>query len=464
METRFMIMPAGQTRNFILLLMLMQMMFALLLGGAHAVQEWKTLSEEENLEMERQLKVINKPPIKSFMTEHGDILDCIDIYEQHAFDHPLLKDHKIQMTPKRIPKEIMGGKSSMKTKSPRFLPKNIRCPPGSVLIKRTTKEDLIMAKKIKALGLNYPTSSRFHSTIAAPNGYVSATAEYTKHNFGSKATMNVWNPSVSPNQLSIASIWIANGPLETNNFIQAGWGVQPSLYSSNYTRLLTFWTADGFNKTGCYNYLCPGFVQVSSEISLGLVLKQISTYNGTQKDIEIGILKDGEWWLKFYNKFVGYWPRKLFSYMYGGANFVFWGGQVYSPANEPSPAMGSGHFPEDGHDGKSAYFKQMQIWDNINFIYPDGDSLKLYSDRPQCYNAQTTHEDAAPYPMDLFYGGPGQCTAAVKPWGRLSEEEKMKLDLQLRIINKSAVKVFQAEYGDVFDCIDIYKQLAFDHP
>lgn len=29
-----------------------------------------------------------------------------------------------------------------------------------------------MAKKIKALGLNYPTTSRFHSNDAAPNGYV----------------------------------------------------------------------------------------------------------------------------------------------------------------------------------------------------------------------------------------------------------------------------------------------------
>ncbi|XVF13114.1 hypothetical protein REPUB_Repub08aG0180200 [Reevesia pubescens] len=287
--------------------------------------------------MERQLKLINKPPIKSFQTEHGDILDCIDICKQHAFDHPLLKDHKIQMRPKRIPKEMMGGKS------PRFLPNNIRCPPGSVLIKRTTKEDLIMAKKIKALGLKYRTSSRFESTISASNGYVSATAEYTKHNYGAKASMSVWNPSVSPNQCSFANIWIANGPLETVNVIQAGWGVRPSLFSSNYTRLLTLWTADGYKKTGCYDYLCPGFVQ------------------------------------------------------------------VYSPANEPSPAMRSGYFPEDGHDRKSAYFKQMQIWDNQDFVYPDGDSLKVFSDRPQCYDAQTTPDDVASYPLDLFYGGPGKC-------------------------------------------------------
>ncbi|XVF10588.1 hypothetical protein REPUB_Repub07fG0195300 [Reevesia pubescens] len=379
-------------------------MFALLSGGARAVEEWETISEEENLEMERQLKVINKPPIKSFRTEHGDIFDCIDIYKQHAFDHPLLKDHKVQMRPKRIAKETMGGKA------PRFLPKQIRCPPGSVLIKRTTKEDLILAKKVKALGLNYPKSPRFR---AAPNdlvenrkGFLSAYAQYTKHNFGAKATMNVWNPSVSSDQSSFSIIWIENGPIETINAILAGVGVQPSLFSSNYTRLTTSWTADAFSKTGCYNYICPGFVQVSSEISLGLVLNQISTYNGPQKEIEIAVIRDGEWWLKFFNKFVGYWPQKLFTYMYGGANYVMWGGQVYSPTNEPSPAMGSGHFPEDGHDGKSAYFKQMQIWDNINFVDPDPNFVNVHSDRPECYSVQTAQEGAA---MDVFYGGPGQC-------------------------------------------------------
>ncbi|XWS48919.1 hypothetical protein CRYUN_Cryun13aG0118200 [Craigia yunnanensis] len=323
----------------------------------------------------------------------------------------------------------------MGVKSPRFLPKNMRCPPGSVLIKRTTKEDLIMAKKIKALGMNYPTSSSFHSTGAAPGLSVSSTCEYTKHNFGAKATINVWNPSVSTSQYSFANIWISNGPAETANVIQAGWGVLPILFSSNYTRLLAHWTVSfstlislnslflvyaniicalvfiqqGYKKTGCFNYLCPGFVQVSSEISLGLVLNQISTYNGTQKEIEIGVVKDGEWWLMFYNKFVGYWPQSLFTYMYGGGNFVVWGGQVFSPLNEPSPAMGSGHFPKYGYERKSAYFKQLRIWDDQHFVSPDGNFLQMSSNRPDCYEAEVTNEGAAPYPMALFYGGPGQC-------------------------------------------------------
>lgn len=27
-------------------------------------------------------------------TEYGEVYDCVDFYDQPAFDHPLLKDHK----------------------------------------------------------------------------------------------------------------------------------------------------------------------------------------------------------------------------------------------------------------------------------------------------------------------------------------------------------------------------------
>ncbi|KAK5813318.1 hypothetical protein PVK06_028767 [Gossypium arboreum] len=145
-----------------------------------------------------------------------------------------------------------------------------------------------MDKKIKALGLiNYPTSSHFNTTGAGPidltvgNAY--AAAHYVKHNFGAKTIMNVWSPTTLSDQASFAYLWIANGPADALNVVQAGWGVQPQLFSSNYSRLLTYWTVDGYRKTGCTNYLCPGFVQVHRQISLGMVLNQISIYNGTQK-------------------------------------------------------------------------------------------------------------------------------------------------------------------------------------
>ncbi|KAG5554163.1 hypothetical protein RHGRI_011885 [Rhododendron griersonianum] len=40
-----------------------------------------------------QLKLLNKPAVKTIHTEYGDIIDCVDFYKQPAFDHPLLKNH-----------------------------------------------------------------------------------------------------------------------------------------------------------------------------------------------------------------------------------------------------------------------------------------------------------------------------------------------------------------------------------
>ncbi|KAK7853109.1 hypothetical protein CFP56_036865 [Quercus suber] len=42
-------------------------------------------------EINRKLKLLKKPTIKN-----GDIIDCVDIYKQPAFDHPALKNHKIE--------------------------------------------------------------------------------------------------------------------------------------------------------------------------------------------------------------------------------------------------------------------------------------------------------------------------------------------------------------------------------
>jgi hypothetical protein len=35
--------------------------------------------------------------LKSFQGMDGDVIDCVNIYQQPAFDHPLLKNHIIQV-------------------------------------------------------------------------------------------------------------------------------------------------------------------------------------------------------------------------------------------------------------------------------------------------------------------------------------------------------------------------------
>ncbi|KAG5563137.1 hypothetical protein RHGRI_005779 [Rhododendron griersonianum] len=51
------------------------------------------LSAREDLELDNQLKLVNKPAVKAIQTEYGDKYDCVDFYDQPAFDHPMLKNH-----------------------------------------------------------------------------------------------------------------------------------------------------------------------------------------------------------------------------------------------------------------------------------------------------------------------------------------------------------------------------------
>ncbi|TXG46639.1 hypothetical protein EZV62_027861 [Acer yangbiense] len=59
------------------------------------------IREDESLLSDRtsaapKLKLLNKPAVKSIKSEDGDIIDCVDINKQPAFDHPALRNHKIQ--------------------------------------------------------------------------------------------------------------------------------------------------------------------------------------------------------------------------------------------------------------------------------------------------------------------------------------------------------------------------------
>ncbi|XP_042949733.1 uncharacterized protein LOC122281923 isoform X1 [Carya illinoinensis] len=138
-------MAAKYSKNTTVLLLVT---FAVLLDS-DAVRGWGPLSKVEDLELDRRLKLINKPAIMSFQTEYGDIVDCVDIYKQLAFDHPLLKNHTIQMKPETIPYE--ASRADVHSND---VPNNISCPHGSVPI-RSTKEDLLMENHLKSLGMNY---------------------------------------------------------------------------------------------------------------------------------------------------------------------------------------------------------------------------------------------------------------------------------------------------------------------
>ncbi|KAL5708547.1 hypothetical protein ACHQM5_019333 [Ranunculus cassubicifolius] len=122
-------------------------LFILFLLALRGASGRRILSQEEDLELDRRLKTLNKPPIKTFENEVGDLIDCIDIHKQPAFDHPLLKNHKLQMRPDSTPRRLKYKTlSTSDVKHTGTMSYAVDCPKGSVPIKRTRKEDLIRAK------------------------------------------------------------------------------------------------------------------------------------------------------------------------------------------------------------------------------------------------------------------------------------------------------------------------------
>ncbi|WP_411026272.1 neprosin family prolyl endopeptidase, partial [Salmonella sp. s58078] len=86
----------------------------------------------------------------------------------------------------------------------------------------------------------------------------------------------------------MSQIWVFAGSYKSDlNSIEAGWRVDPQLYRDYNTRLFIYWTTDNYNRTGCYDHWCPGFVQISNIIALGGTIFPVSQYSGTQYVITI---------------------------------------------------------------------------------------------------------------------------------------------------------------------------------
>ncbi|KAI3880024.1 hypothetical protein MKW92_006740 [Papaver armeniacum] len=286
------------------------------------------------MELDKKLEILNKPPVKSIRTKLGDIYDCINIYEQPAFDHPSLKNHKLQMKTNVIQEEQIGEPSSNMFSSV-VRSKLEGCPSETVPIRRTSKEELVNAKYL----LNQ--IKRRH--------YVSAKPFDKKVYYGGSAKITVANPRVDPDKFSTGQIWIQNGPSEELNSIEFGWAVYPQLFGDNKTRVFGLWTADGFEQTGCYNMLCPGFVQVHPQYAFGEYIRA-GKYGGDQRAFSISVHRDsesGNWWFVngVDNAKIGYWPKEIFTHLAKNASVIRYGGVAGADFGKPTPPMGHGHLP-----------------------------------------------------------------------------------------------------------------------
>ncbi|VAI52392.1 unnamed protein product [Triticum turgidum subsp. durum] len=328
---------------------------------------------------------------KTIVMKDGDVYDCVDVNEQPAFRHPLLKDHKVQMQPNYFP--VWMDIQTLPSDEPSI----IECPMGTIPILHTNGSDTIAAHsydgQLESAGLIY-------------QGDV----------YGVRGVFNVWEPKVNKysKDSSAMCVEMKSGGEQHTDRIGAGVRVFPTLSGDTFVRFHISWY-DGLYKKSCIDFSCPGFVQVSHRVGLGARMRSPSVYHGKQTVIHIQIFKDPvskNWWLTYEHVAIGYWPSALFEFLRNKGDAAFWGGIVEGPtASSNSPQMGSGHFASEGYRG-AAFVKNIQIANNEKgyFDTPDKSQVRPESSDKSKYTVER-FEYSKYVGMRIFYGGLGSYKA-----------------------------------------------------
>ncbi|XP_047306600.1 uncharacterized protein LOC124910019 [Impatiens glandulifera] len=305
-----------------------------------------------------------KGTVQTIKTLNGDIIDCVNIYKQISFDNPLIKSSQLDLNLEQD-WHIYG-----------------ECPFQTIPILRSRRRQ----------------TSSFHSLPAIKNIVAIKKHEYAmvsneKGNYYGGSAISVFR------NLKLRK-------------------VHPHMYGDNITRFFIYWTNNGYNGTGCYNLICPGFVQTSQTFAIGAPLPINSKLdNTTLTEIQISVYKanqTGDWWLKVQNETIGYWPHDLFSNLGANSNQILWGGDVYS---KPKPSrrgfhtttqMGIGAFPK--HYKIASHVRNLQVMKEPNeWKTPYPSSLKEIVSNSNCYDLKfpSIFKRKRDWGVYFYYGGCG---------------------------------------------------------
>lgn len=393
------------------------------LGDYSARVENRVAHEDAFAEMKTHiLNLYDKTEVPhSFMDESGAIIDCIPIEQQPALRG---SSGAIPKAPDLPHHGVAGAPQGERKDSPIASPLGpdrkdqhgnvMHCPPGTIPMRRITLEDMSRFESVRDFFRKGPRQSeRPPQPIIAPG--VPATHRWA-HGFqnvsngGGHSWLSIWDPQIGPNQVfSLAQHWYVGGSGANLQTVECGWQVYPQRLSGDtQPHLFTYYTADDYATTGCYDLTCNAFVQTGTSYFPGMVLRPWSVIGGPMYIIELSYWHNsGGWWLYVNGQSgkdaIGYYPDKLFK---GGAlashaTEIDYGGEVVGTTS--FPPMGSGQ-PANAGWLKAAYQH------NIGYWTPQGGAMVQASLTPvqglPCYTAKV-EVAGSPWAETLWFGGPG---------------------------------------------------------
>lgn len=367
----------------------------------------------------------------SFVDDSGAIFDCIPIEQQPALrgskeklpappDLPPLESDSY-LPPDAAARSTGEEERADTTVGSPLAPGRkdwhgnvMHCPEGTIPMRRVTLETLtgfetLQDFKRKGPGVaGRPPRASEPATVPATHRW--AHAYQNVDNGGGHSFLNMWRPAIGANQIfSLSQHWYVGGSGANLQTIECGWQVYPALYHDAEPHLFTYWTADGYHNTGCYNLSCSAFVQLGSSFAPGMRVGPTSVYGGPQYVMELAYwLTGGRWWL-YYNgtsgaNAIGYYPTSLYQ---GGAlashaTEIDYGGETVGTTS--FPPMGSGQFANQRWQ-KAAYQRTIGYWPPAGGAMINA-NLTPSQGWPSCYTAEVVMY-GAPWYESLWYGGPG---------------------------------------------------------
>jgi hypothetical protein len=294
---------------------------------------------------------------------------------------------------------------------------SIGCEQGTIPMRRITLDEMSHYSTLREFFQKGPNGAGRPSTHGVKSEAPAAATPAHKYsvmyqnvdNLGGNSSLNIWNPDVNTGYgevFSLSQQWYVGGSGAGEQTAEVGWQNYPAKYGSEDSRLFTYWTADGYNRTGCYNLDCAAFVQIANQGILGGGFTETSSLGGPQYEFSAQYqLFEGNWWLSIQGTWIGYYP--------GG---VYQGGQLtqYAQAIEFGtegvgttiwPAEGSGYWSTSNF-GLAAYQRTVYYIDlNGNGIWA---TLQHEDPSPGCYSTTGTFFDSSSsWGVYFFEGGPG---------------------------------------------------------
>ena len=137
----------------------------------------------------------------------GDVIDCVHISKQPAFDHPFLKNHTIlvrtplqhythaciifvtpsftmftfQMCPSYHPGDLHGDSNIARRLITQTWHQNGKCPENTIPIRRTKEEDILWASAVRSYGKKMTRSIQNLVSVNEPAIFQSATRYKALH-------------------------------------------------------------------------------------------------------------------------------------------------------------------------------------------------------------------------------------------------------------------------------------------